>query len=233
MVNSQDRGLKRDTIGNNVRDKINENTVNGNVSDGKENKDKNYNELKENVSKDNNSNRKHKSSHNIDKKNSNNDIDKSKLSDRIKQLEQEKKELEDLVKRIAADFDNYRKTVERERQILVKNSSRKIIEKILPVLDNLELALKDSKVDSSDPFVKGIELIYSQLLSLLEQEGLKQFNPLGQKFDPKTCEIILVKYDNTVEDMKIVDVVQKGYFLNDILIRPAKVIVTKRGEKNE
>ncbi|MDK2849345.1 MAG: molecular chaperone GrpE [Candidatus Woesearchaeota archaeon] len=154
------------------------------------------------------------------------------LSNRIQQLEDEKKELEKLVKRVAADFDNYRKTVEREKDLLIKNSSRRIIEKILPVLDNFELALKDPKL-KDDPFVKGVELIYSQLLSLLEQEGLKPYNPLGEKFDPKTCEILLVKTDDKEEDMKIVDVIQKGYFLNDVLIRPAKVVVVKRGEKDE
>ncbi len=154
-------------------------------------------------------------------------------SKRIQELEKEKKELEQLVKRVAADFDNYRKTVQREKELLIKNSSRRIIEKILPVLDNFELALRDSKLKEDDPFVKGVELIFSQLLSLLEQEGLKPYNPLGEKFDPKTCEILLVKYDDNEEDLKIIDVVQKGYFLNDTLIRPAKVVVVKRGDKHE
>ena len=157
------------------------------------------------------------------------------LSNKIQQLETEKKELEQLIKRIAADFDNYRKTVEREKNLMIKNSSRRIIEKILPVLDNFELALKAPKVsqETNDAFVKGVELIYSQLLSLLEQEGLRVYNPLGKTFDPETCEILLVKVDEKEEDMKIIEVIQKGYFLNNILIRPAKVVLIKRGDKHE
>lgn len=153
------------------------------------------------------------------------------LLKKIDQLKKENEELRYLVKRIAADFDNYKKRMEIEKEEMIKLSSKKIIMKLLPILDNFELALKNT--ENHESFVKGVELIYSMLLSSLEEEGLKSFLP--QEFDPNYCEVILIKEVNKKEmDNKVLEVIQKGYALNKNIIRPAKVIIGKyKSEKNE
>lgn len=154
-----------------------------------------------------------------------------KLSSRIDSLEKENQELKKLVKRIAADFDNYKKWIEQSKKEFEKNSNRRIIEKLLVVIDNLERSLENIKEETE--FTKGIGLIYSQLLSILKEEGLRQFNPINEIFDPQTCEAISFKKSNNKEDqdLKITNVFQKGYFLNDVLIRPARVEVIKKEVK--
>lgn len=156
------------------------------------------------------------------------------LSSRLDSLEKENKELKKLVKRIAADFDNYKKWIEQSTKDFEKNSNRRIIEKLLVVIDNLERSLENIKEENE--FTKGIGLIYSQLLSILKEEGLRQFNPINEIFDPQTCEAISFKKSNNQEDqdLKITSVFQKGYFLNDVLIRPARVeVIKKEVKKNE
>jgi len=164
---------------------------------------------------------------------------KDELSMKIAELEKENAELSNLVKRVAADFENYKKAIERERERSCFLSSMRIISKVLPVLDNLEAALKNAPEFSSEEiqetqqkqsFVEGIRMIYSQLLGVLQEEGVKALEPLGEKFDPNFHEVLFKKESEGEEEHNIVEVVQKGYFMNGQLLRPAKVIISKRGE---
>jgi len=133
----------------------------------------------------------------------------------------------DRIKRIQADYDNYRKRTLKEQIDLIKRANKDLIEKMLPVLDSfesaLEIAYKTEKAE--DEFTKGIEMIYSKLLEVLEKEGLKVINPGGEEFDPKICEAAVTETSSDFEDHHIISVLRKGYILGDFVIRPAVVKV--------
>jgi molecular chaperone GrpE len=163
------------------------------------------------------------------------------LKAKISRLEKENAELNSLVKRVAADFDNYKKAVERERDKSALLSLKRFILKLLTVIDNFELALRDCQAkinedqeakEAQDPFRKGVKMIYSQLLALLEEQGVKPFDPLGQEFDPQFHEVIFTRESEEDNEHNVIEVVQKGYLMNGLLLRPAKVIVSKRGEEH-
>jgi len=126
------------------------------------------------------------------------------------------------LQRLQAEFENFRKRTEKEKYEILKNANEDLIVKLLGVLDNFELALKH--VDD-----KGINMIYSELYSILEKEGLKIIET-GKEFDPEIHEAII--HEEGEEDKKIVEELQKGYTLNDKVIRPSKVKITKTMEKN-
>ena len=141
-------------------------------------------------------------------------------------IEKDRKE-KDYLKQLQilqAEFENFRKRTEKERMELLKNANEDLIIKLLSVLDNFELAMKHIND-------KGVDMIYSELYSILEKEGLKTINTEG-KFDPKTHEA-LVQEDGK-EDENILEEIQKGYTLNDKVIRASKVKISKVMEnKNE
>ena len=153
-----------------------------------------------------------KSSKDLDKKQKNNP-DKEKIN-----------ELTRLLQITQAEFENYKKRVERDKQTFCELSNKAFIEKILPVIDNFELALKNVK-DNSD-FVKGMELIYSQLLTLLEKEGVKPINAVGEMFDPYLHEA-LMQEESDKKVNTVLEEFQKGYFLKDKVLRHTKVKVAK------
>ncbi len=121
------------------------------------------------------------------------------------------------LQRLQAEFDNYRKRSDKEKQEIYDNANEKLIIRLLDILDSFELALKHN----SD---KGVEMIYSQLYSLLESKGLKIIKAKG-KFNPEIHEA-LIQEKGYEEDM-IIEELQKGYFLNDKVIRPSKVKISK------
>jgi len=139
-------------------------------------------------------------------------------------------ELTERLQRLQAEFDNYKKYVEKEKQEFVKYSNYKLIIKLLDTIDSFELALKNK--DSGDDFVKGVELIYSQLYSLLEKEGIRKIKALGEKFNPNVHEVLLTEKGN--EDDLILEELQTGYMINDKVLRYSKVKVSKNvGGENE
>ena len=139
-----------------------------------------------------------------------------------KKKEEKGKYFEQL-QRLQAEFENFRKRNFREREEILKNANEDLIVKLLGILDNFELALKH--VDD-----KGVKMIYSELYSILEKEGLKMIEAKG-KFDPRVHEA-LIQEDGKEEG--IVEELQKGYMLNDKVIRASKVKITKIKEnKNE
>lgn len=134
------------------------------------------------------------------------------------------KELTETLQRLQAEFENYKKRTERENAESVKFANKELILKILPVIDNLELALKGEKRD--DTFFKGVELIYSQLMGSLEEYGLKHIPCVGEMFDAYRHEAMLA-VESEEEKNTILEELQKGYMLHDKVIRPAKVKVAK------
>jgi molecular chaperone GrpE len=149
------------------------------------------------------------------------------LNAKVKQMEAALKEENDKYLRLSADFDNYRKRTLKEKIDLTKLAGEEIFLKILPVLDDLDRALK-SVQDASDldAVKKGIQLIYSKFTDYLSQQGVKEIEALHQNFDTDLHEAVsqIPPPDKKLKG-KVVDVVEKGYYLNDKVIRYSKVII--------
>ncbi|MFH1506496.1 MAG: nucleotide exchange factor GrpE [archaeon] len=142
----------------------------------------------------------------------------------IKDSEAKIKELTDTLQRLQAEFENYKKRLEKDACDFRNHATAETIKKLLPILDNFELAL--NKADKKDDFYKGMELIFAQFIDILEEQGLKIIPCIGEKFDPYKHEALLTekcdKAPNTVTEE-----LQKGYMLNNKLIRHSKVKVAK------
>jgi molecular chaperone GrpE len=136
--------------------------------------------------------------------------------------EQDIAELKDLLQRTQASFENFRKQSEKRTIEMQEMASKDVIIQVLPVVDNFELALKN--IDG-DGFVKGIELIYAQLQTLLDDNNVKSIPTLGKEFDPHLHEA-LMKSESTEPENKVIEEFQKGFMLNDKVIRCAKVKVS-------
>ena len=147
-----------------------------------------------------------------------------------------KAQIEDLthsLKQVQADFENYKKRVERDRQDTIKYAGESLIKQFLPILDNLELALKHCK--QKDDFYQGIEMIYANMHTMLEEAGVKPIEAIGLPFDPYRHEALL-SIDSKEPKNTILEEMQKGYTYNEKIIRPAKVTISKGnngGNKNE
>ncbi len=138
--------------------------------------------------------------------------------------DQQIKDLTETLQRLQAEFENFKKQVDKRNPEMEKMASKKIVLELLPVLDSFELALKNK--DNSKECVKGIELVYSQLFSILEKEGLKPIKAMGEKFDPYKHEALLKEESKEEEDV-VIDEIQKGYTLNSQIIRFSKVKLSK------
>ncbi|MFH1685102.1 MAG: nucleotide exchange factor GrpE [Candidatus Micrarchaeota archaeon] len=149
----------------------------------------------------------------------------------IEELEGPKKigELEEQILRLRADFENYKKRTEKENIAFRESSKADILNKILPILDELEIAFSHMETASDKDFKHGMELIYSKLSDLLKKEGVIEMKTLGETFDPYRHDAIR---QGDGEEGKIVEIVQKGYLLNGKILRHAKVVVGK-GEVKE
>ncbi len=151
-----------------------------------------------------------------------------KLREKFKKATEEKQEYLAGWQRARADLVNARKEFGEQKTELLKYSNLDLIGQIIPVLDSFEMALKN--IDETDEKLKewaqGVKHIYSQLLSILEINGVKQINPLNEKFNPEFhTSVESVKVDEKNSENIIVEVVQKGYILNEKIIREAKVKV--------
>ena len=125
-----------------------------------------------------------------------------------------------------ADFDNYKKRAARDREDVYRYAESDILKDILPVVDNLALALTNAK-DKEDAFVKGVQLVYDSLLKALAAHGAKPMEDLvGKDLDPNFHEAIATLPSETVEEGKISNVAKVGWLLNDKLLRAAQVVVS-------
>ena len=137
--------------------------------------------------------------------------------------EQQLQELKELLQRTQANFENYRKQMEKRFEEIQQFAAKSIIMELLPILDNFELALKHAQNHAD--FSKGMELIYSQLLTLLEDNGVKAFSSAGQRYDPYVHEALL-KVDSDLPENTVVEEFQKGYTLHTKVIRHARVKIS-------
>ena len=143
-----------------------------------------------------------------------------------KQLEEKQQKIEELtdaLKRLQAEFENYKKRIDKEKIEFVKYAHADMIAQLLPVLDSFEIALKNAS--DKEKFVEGIKIIYAQLYSVLKAEGLKPIKATGEKFDPYKHEV-LMKQESEKPEETILEEFQKGYMLNDRVLRHSKVKIS-------
>ncbi len=150
------------------------------------------------------------------------------LKEELKKKEEEAASYLDMLQRLKAEFENYKKRVERDQAAFFEMASKDIILKTLPVLDNLERALQALSGGADlDSFKRGIELVTGQFGEILKKEGISVIDPVGQKFDPTHHEAFMQVESDDHEEGRVVEVFQKGYAINGKVIRPAVVKVAK------
>ena len=128
-----------------------------------------------------------------------------------------------LAQRIQADFENYRKRAAREAAQAGERAKSGLIRELLPVVDNLERALASAE-DGEQHLAEGVRLVHSELIAVLERNGIEQFDPSGDKFDPSEHEALSVRNDG--EPGVVLEVVERGYRANGTVLRPARVVVS-------
>lgn len=136
-------------------------------------------------------------------------------------------ELSDKYLRLSAEFDNFRKRTLKEKSDLIRNAGEDLILSLLPIVDDFERAIKSMEdQDANNAFCNGVILIYNKLKETLTNKGLKEIESIGKEFDTDVHEAI-TKIPAPKKDLrgKVVDVIEKGYFLNEKIIRFAKVVV--------
>lgn len=144
----------------------------------------------------------------------------------IEQLEKEKEELNNRLLRVHADYDNFRRRTREEKERDAKYRSQNLVEEILPVLDNFERALNvETTNDESKSILQGMDMIYRQLLEALKKEGVSVIEAVGKPFDPNYHQAVMQVEEDGYESNTVVEELQKGYMLNDRVIRPSMVKV--------
>ena len=147
----------------------------------------------------------------------------------LKEAQAQIDELDERLLRLTAEYDNFRKRSQREKNESRQFANQHLLEKQLPVLDNFEMAL--TAAENADPAIRdGVQMIYDQFLSVLKEAGVEGIDAGGELFDPNIHEAISQKETAEVEEGTVVQQVQRGYKLNDRLVRPARVIVAKAPE---
>lgn len=135
-------------------------------------------------------------------------------------------EAQEKYKRLFAEFDNFRKRTEREKSTRYDMGARDMVEKILPVLDTFELALKNVPESEKDsPFVDGMDKIHKQFVTVLENAGVKAIEAVGQEFNPNFHNAVMHVEDETVGENIVVEELQKGYMYKDTIVRYSMVKV--------
>ena len=158
------------------------------------------------------------------------DSNKEKLKDNNPADKEKIAELTETLQRLQAEFENFRKRTEKEKAEFVKYAKAELMQKLLPTIDTFEIALKSTK--DNEKFVKGMEMVYAQFVSTLQSEGLKPIESAGKKFDPYLHEVML-KEKSDKDDGVVLEELQKGYMLNDRVLRHSKVKISERAEKKE
>jgi molecular chaperone GrpE len=150
------------------------------------------------------------------------------LATEIAELRHEQEELRDQLLRKAADFDNYRKRVDRERREMVELAAQDLLLELLPVLDDFERALSADVGPGAESYRNGVELIYKQLQDLLKKRGVTAIEAVGTDFDPHVHQAVVQEPSTSHRDGEVIAELRRGYRLGDRLLRAAMVKVAKR-----
>jgi molecular chaperone GrpE len=146
--------------------------------------------------------------------------------DPLEEIRRERDAVQDRLLRTAAEFDNYRKRMDRERRDLAEYTAAEAIKDLLPIIDNLERALQAAALD--DPLRKGVELIHMQMLEILRRRGVTPIEALGADFDPNVHEAVTQEESAQHREGEVMEELQRGYKVGDRLLRPAMVKVATR-----
>lgn len=154
------------------------------------------------------------------------------LRKKVEEKEKEVKEHYDRLLRVAADLENYKRRAAKEKEEWIKFANEDLIKAILPFLDNLERAVNHSeKVQDTGVMIEGVRLTIQQLLKALSKFGVSPIESVGKPFDPAVHQAMLLVETDRHEPNRVVEEFQRGYLLNDRLLRPATVSVSKPPEK--
>jgi molecular chaperone GrpE len=146
------------------------------------------------------------------------------LAEAIRQRE----DFKDLLLRKTAEFDNFRKRIERERQQFAESAAADVLEELLPLVDDLERALNvDPAVEGGDAYRRGVELIHRQLNDILRKRGVRPIDALGEDFDPHYHQAVSYEPAEGRREGEIIEDFRRGYLLGDRLLRPSMVKVAK------
>lgn len=147
--------------------------------------------------------------------------------EKIAELEAEVSELKDKYLRLFAEFDNYKKRTVKEKLDMMRNAAKDTLSSLLPVLDDFDRAKKTADDDAtSEVFTEGVQMVYNKLRNTMNTMGVKPMESTGEQFDPELHEAI-TEIPAPSEEMKgkVIDTIEQGYYLNDMIIRHAKVVV--------
>jgi molecular chaperone GrpE len=157
------------------------------------------------------------------------DATEQTIEERLAALEAERDEYLNDLKRVAAEFENYRKRVLRDQESLVARAHERLVRELLPVLDDLERALAAAEEHEEAKLEEGVRLVHRELEAALDREGVAEIETDGH-FDPHVHEALLSQ-PSEAEEGSVLEVLQKGYKLGDHVLRPARVVVAApRGE---
>jgi molecular chaperone GrpE len=145
--------------------------------------------------------------------------------DPLARAERERDEYLDLARRSQADFENYRKRAAKEAAAAGQRAKSGLVRELLPVVDNLERALASAN-EGEQHLAEGVRLVHSELIAVLERNGVEQFDPRGERFDPGEHEALSMRSEDGAESGTVLDVVEKGYRVNGTVLRPARVVVS-------
>ena len=144
-------------------------------------------------------------------------------------MQQELEEANDMMLRLAAELDNYKKRVAKERESLIKYAVQGIVQELLPILDNFERAIGSANESKSfDSFLEGVRMIFKQMYDTLEGKGVSRIDAVGKAFDPNIHEAVMQVTSEEHPENVVVEEFQKGYMLHDRVIRPSMVAVSTR-----
>ena len=157
-------------------------------------------------------------------------IDSSK---NVKSVEEELKETYDRFLRVSAEFENYKKRSAREMSEFKKFANESLIKELLLVVDNMERAINSSKDEgnSNNGLIEGIDMTLKELLKIFEEFGVKQVESLGKPFDPNFHQAVMQEETDEHPHNTVINELQKGYIINERLLRPATVVVSMSKEK--
>lgn len=153
----------------------------------------------------------------------------AKLNKSLEEKDEEIIELKSHIQRLQADFDNFRKQNDKQKQDLIRYANEGLIVKFLDVYEDMERALENST--NEEELREGLELIYSKMKNTLDKEGVEEIPAVGEKFDPFKHEALLTVDSPNHENNEIVDELMKGYTLKDKVIKYSKVRVCKKAKK--
>lgn len=149
------------------------------------------------------------------------------------QLETELQELNDKYLRLYAEFENYKRRVNKDKEDIIRYGNESLLNALLPVIDNLELALKHASDGVSDGLVQGVEITLKEMNKTLEKFGLKAIDAEGRHFDPSVHHAMTQVVRDDIEENIVVEEFRKGYMLKEKVLRPSLVAVSKRSETKE